>query len=211
MESDVSEPYEMPVYQLSCASCLESFAAILAGEVEGMPLFFLNTAKPEAREVARALIVTVMAQPTSADQRRVFRDLLGAYLAAPEIYLNDLPQWRRTCLDAWGDGPTVPSNTQPWADALNQLHAHNRLLGWLDVYQTPAWLSMDEDSRRVPADEDLDEPARQFRLLMVTEPSLQPYMGDAPVRVHQINFDPGRSLTADQWTQIADEIEEGAL
>ena len=35
-----AEPFEIPVYQLSCASRLESFTAILKGEEEPSPLFF---------------------------------------------------------------------------------------------------------------------------------------------------------------------------
>ena len=205
------EPFEMPVYQLSCASCLESFGAILNGEEEPSSLFFFNTHKPEDREVAHAMIATVLAQPDEENQRRVFRKLLAVYLVAPERYLNDLPQWRRTCVDAWGSETVSVDDPQPWADALNQLNAHNRLLGWLDVYQTPAWLSMYEDSRRVLAEEDLDEYQRQFRMLMVTEPSLQPNLSDGPVKVHQIQFDPGLALNVAGWNELAAQLEEGAL
>ena len=205
------EPFEMPVYQLSCASCLESFGAILKGEEEPSSLFFLNTHKPEDREVAHAMIATVLAQPDEENQRRVFRKLLEAYLVAPELYLNDLSEWRRTCLKEWGGGAVSTNNSQTWADALNQLQAHNRLLGWLDVYQTPAWLSMGEESRRVLADEDLDDYQRQFRMLMVTEPSLQPNLGDGPVKVHQIRFDAGFKLDATGWTELVAQLEQGAL
>lgn len=205
------EPFEMPVYQLSCASCLESFGAILKRAEEPSSLFFLNTHKPEDREVAHAMIATVLAQPDAASQRRVFRKLLAAYLVAPELYLNDLPQWRRICFDLWGEGTVSTDDPRAWADALNQLNAHNRLLGWLDVYQTPAWLRMDQDSRRVLADEDLDEYQRQFRMLMVTEPSLQPILGDGPVRVHQIQFDPGFKRDAAGWAELVSQLEEGAL
>lgn len=205
------EPFEIPVYQISCASCLESFAAILDGEEDPSPLFFLNTAKLPDREIAHALIATVLAQSEEAEQRRVFRYLLGAYMAAPELYLNDPAQWRETCLEAWGDGPVAPADPRPWAQALNGLHGHNGLLGWLDVYQTPAWLSMAEESRRVLADDELDEAGRQFRMLMVTEPSLQPDLAGEPVRVHSIRFNPGFAMDAEKWTELVTQIEEGAL
>ncbi|GAB5559965.1 MAG: hypothetical protein SynsKO_16120 [Synoicihabitans sp.] len=209
--SENPEPFEIPVYQLSCSSCLDSFAAILSGEEEPSTLFFLNTSKPEDREVARTLIATVLVQTSDSARRAKFRELLDAYLAAPEIYLNDLLTWRQLCLDLRGDVEKAVENPQPWADALNQLQAQNRLLGWLDVYQTPTWLSMDEDSRRVLAEEDLDEYQRQFRMLMLTEPSLQPVLADKPVKVHQIQFDSGRALNAESWSELADQIEEGAL
>ncbi|MBT5902927.1 MAG: hypothetical protein HOH58_12555 [Opitutaceae bacterium] len=110
-----------------------------------------------------------------------------------------------------GEGSVSPHDPQPWAEALNRLQAHNRLLGWLDVYQTPAWLSMDEESRRIPAKEDLDEYARQFRMLMVTEPCLQPNLNDSPPRVHLIRFDPGNALDRERWTALVQQLEEGAL
>lgn len=211
-EDDVgSKPFEMPVYQLSCASCLESFAAILSGAEEPSPLFFLNTANLPDREIAHAMIATVLAQPAEAEKRRVFRFLLGAYLAAPELYLNDPGQWRETCLEAWGEGPIEPSDPRPWAQALNGLHGHNRLLGWLDVYQTPAWLSMAEESRVVLSDDELDEAGQQFRMLMVTEPSLQPDLAGEPVRVHSIRFNPGFAKDAEKWAELVAQMEEGAL
>ena len=107
------EPFEMPVYQLSCASCLESFTAILKGEEDPAALFFLNTAQPEDREVAHAMIAAVLAQPNAQEQRRVFRELLDAYLAAPELYLNDLPQWWQTCQKAWGKDQFLPMIRSP--------------------------------------------------------------------------------------------------
>lgn len=205
------EPFEIPVYKMSCASCLESFAAILSGEEEPSPLFFLNTVKLPDREIAHALIATVLAQSEGAEQRRVFRYLLGAYMAAPKLYLNDPAQWRETCLEAWGNGPVEPSDPRPWAQALNGLHAHNGLLGWLTVYQTPAWLSMAEESRRVLMDDELDGASRQFRMLMVTEPSLQPNLGGKPVRVHFIRFNPDFAMDAGKWIELVTQIEEGAL
>lgn len=210
-EAEEARPYEMPVYQLSCASCLESFAAILDGEEDPSSLFFLNTAQRADREVAHAMIATVLAQTDETEQRRVFRFLLGAYLAAPELFLNSPEQWREICLEAWGDGAVRPENPEPWASALNGLHAHNRLLGWLDIYQTPAWLSMDEDSRRVPADDELDEAGQQFRMLMVTEPSLQPDLEAGPVRVHSIRFNSGFKMDAGEWSDLVAQMEEGAL
>lgn len=208
---DVVEPWEIPVYQLSCATCLESFTAILNGEEEPAALFFLNTSNLADRAVAQTLIATVLAQPNETEQRRVFRELLGKFVAAPEIYLNDSVLWRQICEKAWGPGPVAVGDPQPWAAALNQLHAQNRILGWLDVYQTPAWLSMAEESRRVPSEEDLDVLARQFRMLMVTEPALQPDLAGEPVRVHSIRFDSSLALGADGWTELVTQMQEGAL
>ena len=171
----------------------------------------MNTAKLPDREIAHALIATVLAQSEGTEQRRVFRFLLGAFMASLELYLNDPAQWRETCLEAWGEGPVAPTDPRPWAQALNGLHGHNGLLGWLDVYQTPASLSMAEESRRVLADEDLDEAGRQFRMLMVTEPSLQPNLEEGPVRVHSIQFNPGFAVDAGEWTELVTQMEEGAL
>ena len=48
-------------------------------------------------------------------------------------------------------------------------------------------------------------------MLMVTEPSLQPVLGDTPVRVHEIQFDPGARLDLETWSTLVDQMEEGAL
>lgn len=214
MESEEAErqPWEMPVYQLSCASCLESFAAILAGEEDPAELFFLNTLKRSNRGVAQAMVAAALTHSELAAQGQVFRLLLGAFLKAPEEYLNDLEAWRALCQQHWAD-PMSSHEIGPRADALNRLHEHNRLLGLLDVYMTPVWLSMDEESRRVPAEADLEVEAWQFRLLMTAEPSLQPELdaGGDPVPIRQILFDPGVERSAAAWREIADEIEKGTL
>ena len=214
-EADESsrQPWEIPVYQLSCASCLESFAAILKGEEGPSKLFFFNTAKRSNRGVAQAMVAAALTHSELAAQGQVFRLLLGAFLKAPEEYLNDLEAWRALCQQHWAD-PMSSREIGPRADALNRLHEHNRLLGLLDVYMTPAWLSMDEESRQVPAEEDLEVEAWQFRLLMVAEPSLQPDLeaaGGDPVPIRQIDFDPGAARSAADWREIADEIEKGIL
>lgn len=209
-EGASSQPFEVPVYQLSCASCLETFAALLNGEEEPSALFLLNTAQLHDREIARVLIATTLAQPGMKAQRQVFRHLLKEFVSDPEGYLNDPAAWRQFCMTNWGGGV---SSDDPllWAEALNRLHEHNRILGLLDVYQTPTWLSMDEESRVVKSDDELDEYARQFRMLMVTEPSLQPVLSDGPVLVHEIRFDPGARYNSEDWATLVAQMEVGAL
>ena len=73
---------------------------------------------------------------------------------------------------------------------------------------------MDEESRRVPAEADLEVEAWQFRLLMTAEPSLQPDLdaaGGDPVSIRRVIFDPGVARSAAAWREIMGEIEKGVL
>lgn len=212
-----SQPREIPVYQLSCASCLESFAAILSGDEEPSAIFLLNTSKQTDREVARVLLAVVLAQPNEANRRGVFRDLLADYLQSPADYLNDPVAWQVHALAKWGQSGELPGGPKPWAAALNRLHAHNRLLGLLDVYRTPSWLSMEEDARRVPADDELETAGLKYLLMMTAEPALQPDWDrlqtsqDQPARVNQIEFNPLVALDRKSWNELLRELERGVL